>query len=223
MSQSILILGTGLIGASAGLALRRADFRGEIAGYDRNSAESAEALRCGAITRALSTEDEVFAAAAEADTILLATPVLAILDWLGRLAPVLKPHQLVTDAGSTKGAICALAAPLYNGPGQPRFLPGHPMAGKELGGAALADGALFHGAMWLFTPQAETTAPEGRWREHVAGFGARTLDLQPGEHDRVCAWVSHLPQMVSTAISALCADAFRAWARAPTACGATSP
>ena len=78
--------------------------------------------------------------------------MLSILDWMQRLAPVLGEHQLVTDVGSTKVQIAELAAKLYNQPGRARFLPGHPMAGKESGGAALAEADLFQNAMWLFTP-----------------------------------------------------------------------
>jgi prephenate dehydrogenase len=142
-----------------------------------------------------------------------------------RLAPVLGPGQLVTDVGSTKRAIAAQAATLYNQPGRARFLPGHPMAGKESGGAALAEAALFRHATWLFTPSQE--APEAtagnhaiaevhapaedlahRWRELVREIGAQVMDLEPQRHDEVCAWVSHLPQMLSTALAALLEDRF---------------
>jgi prephenate dehydrogenase len=90
-----------------------------------------------------------------------------------------------------------------------RFLPGHPMAGKESGGAALADGKLFQGAMWLFTPLDEAeTEPEAEWRRWVERMGCRTMDLDAARHDRICAWVSHLPQMVSTAMAAMFEDEF---------------
>ena len=83
------------------------------------------------------------------------------------------------------------------------------MAGKESGGAALAEATLFHGAAWLFTPLDQTADPlEAEWRGWVEKFGARTLDLDPSRHDRICAWVSHLPQMVSTAMAAMFADEF---------------
>ena len=77
------------------------------------------------------------------------------------------------------------------------------MAGKESGGAALAEATLFDGAMWLFTPLDQSVdALEVAWRGWVEKFGARTMDLDAERHDRVCAWVSHLPQMVSTAMAA---------------------
>jgi prephenate dehydrogenase len=138
--------------------------------------------------------------------------VLSILDWMQRLAPVLGEHQLVTDVGSTKVQIVELAAKLYNRPGNARFLPGHPMAGKESGGAALAEATLFHNAMWLFTPSPGATPStlETEWRGWVAKFGARTMDLDPARHDEICAWVSHLPQMLSTALAALLEETFGA-------------
>ena len=107
--------------------------------------------------------------------------------------------------------IAELAAKLgYNQPGKARFLPGHPMAGKESGGAALAEAALFQNAMWLFTPLDGSAASEleTEWRGWVAKFGARTMDLDPARHDEICAWVSHLPQMLSTALAALLEETF---------------
>jgi prephenate dehydrogenase len=85
------------------------------------------------------------------------------------------------------------------------------MAGKESGGAALADANLFQNATWLFTPIDETTSSlEQQWRTLVAGFGANIRDLSPEQHDEVCAWVSHLPQYLSTALAALLQDKFSA-------------
>lgn len=206
--KRVVIVGTGLIGASVGLALRRAGFAGRITGVDRSTEEGAEAVRVGAVDYAVVSDYEAMTAAMEADVIVLAVPVLAIMDWMRRLAPMLGPAQLVTDVGSTKAAIANMAFDLFGAAEQARFLPGHPMAGKESGGAALAEAGLFDGAMWLFTPLGETGERERVWRGWVERMGARTMDLEPGHHDRICAWVSHLPQMVSTAMSAMFADAF---------------
>ena len=81
------------------------------------------------------------------------------------------------------------------------------MAGKESGGAALAEALLFKGASWLFTPLHDATPIELEWREWVAKFGAKVLDLDAEKHDVMCAWVSHLPQYLATALSALLEDA----------------
>ncbi len=140
--------------------------------------------------------------------VVLAGPVLSILDWMNKLAPICGETTLITDVGSTKLEIARAAERLYNRPGTARFLPGHPMAGKEQGGAALADAGLFNQAMWLFTPVAEETALETEWRGWVQRFGSRTMNLNADRHDRICAWVSHLPQMVATAMAAMFEDEF---------------
>jgi prephenate dehydrogenase len=206
--KRITILGTGLIGASIGLALRARAFGGTIFGWDKNPAELAIALSRGAVDEAI--EDPVTAAVGS-DVVLLAGPVFSILDWTAQLGPLLRPHQLVTDVGSVKGAVSERAALSFGGPGQAEFLPGHPMAGKEVHGAEHADAALFQGAMWLFTPLARaagTSDLQAEWREWVNKFGCQSLDLDAARHDEICAWVSHLPQFVSTAMSALLEEKF---------------
>jgi prephenate dehydrogenase len=204
--RRVLIVGTGLIGASVGLALKAAGFDGEVLGWDANAGELAAADERGAIDVLLASREDVLES--DADVTLLATPVLPILDWMQILAPMLGEGQLVTDVGSTKREISAHAVKFYNQPGLARFLPGHPMAGKESGGAALADAALFRGATWLFTPVVEAGPLEAEWRSWVERMGAVVRDLEPGPHDEVCAWVSHLPQMLSTALAALLEDTF---------------
>lgn len=210
MIERIAILGTGLIGSSVGLALRSHGFPGSIAGWDPNPAEVHTALRREAVTV---IADDPLTAAAEAELILLSGPVFTILEWLDRLAPILRGDQMVTDVGSVKGALCEHVHGKYNGPGLPMFLPGHPMAGKEVGGAENADAKLFDDAVWLFTPCAGTegaSLAEQDWRSWVARFGCRIIDLDPGRHDLLCAWISHLPQFVSTAMCALLEDEFAA-------------
>ncbi len=206
--KTVTIVGTGLIGTSVALALRRAGFPGRILGIDKNVEERSAALATLALDEIKVDHPGERLAIQEADVIFLAVPVLAIQDWMRKLAPLTKPHQLITDAGSTKLAICELAIPFYNGPQQPRFLPGHPMAGKESGGAALADATLFENATWLFTPIADETPLEAEWRQWISRLGAHTQDLDPTLHDKLCAWVSHMPQMVATAMAALFEDEF---------------
>jgi prephenate dehydrogenase len=205
----VLIVGTGLIGASIGLALKSVDdFSGEVLGWDASADELDTALRMGAIDRALASRDEVLQPGV-ADVVVLATPVLPILDWMERLASVMREGQLLTDVGSTKCEIVDQARRLFNQRARARFLAGHPMAGKESGGAALAEAGLFRGAAWLFTPVDDRTSElEREWRGLVERFGARVMDLDPQRHDEVCAWVSHLPQMLSTALAALLEETF---------------
>jgi prephenate dehydrogenase len=204
----ITILGTGLIGASIGLALREQGFGGEIFGWDKNPAELAIALSRDAVDHAV--EDPITAATGS-DLVLLAGPVFSVLEWTDQLGPLLGPHQLVTDVGSVKGAVSEHAARSFGATGQAQFLPGHPMAGKEVHGAEHAEAALFQGAVWLFTPLASSSTPtelEAQWREWVTKFGCRALDLDAKRHDELCAWVSHLPQFLSTAMSAMLEDKF---------------
>jgi prephenate dehydrogenase len=210
MIERILIVGTGLLGASTGLALRAQGFAGEVAGWDRDATSLETAVQLGALT---STTQEPMHAAKEADLILLAVPVLAIMDWMRRLADVLGPHQLVTDVGSTKQQITETASQHYNRPGRASFLPGHPMAGKEVSGAEHADAQLFSGAVWLFTPPVPLVPETGaaaafEFRTLVEAFGCRTLEMDAGRHDELLAWVSHLPQFLATALSALLEDKF---------------
>lgn len=216
MLQSVTILGTGLIGASVGLALRASGYPGPIHGWDHLATALDTALATGAITNALPTRPT--AHTLSPGVIILAGPVLSTLDWMELLAPHCGPEALLTDVGSTKRAIAEAALRLgYNTPGRARFLPGHPMAGKERSGPELAEATLFQGAMWLFTPVVPIGNPakspaeselELAWREQVKAFGARTRDLTPTYHDDLCAWVSHLPQMLSTALTALLEERF---------------
>jgi prephenate dehydrogenase len=207
--ERVFIVGTGLIGASTGLALRAAGFAGRIDGWDASSLEMAAAVQMGAIDGRASNREDALELARLADVIVLAVPVLAIKDWMQQLAPVLRAGQLVTDVGSTKVEIVELAERLFVDGERASFLPGHPMAGKESGGALLAEAGLFDGAMWLFTPTSpEMTAMEKEWRGWVGCFGSRMLDMEAARHDELCAWVSHLPQMLSTALAALLEDKF---------------
>ena len=207
--ERVFIIGTGLIGASTGLALRAAGFAGRIDGWDASSLELAAAVQMGAIDGKASNREDALEMARLAEVVVLAVPVLAIKDWMQRLAPVLRAGQLVTDVGSTKVEIVDLAARLFADAERASFLPGHPMAGKESGGALLAEAGLFDGAMWLFTPMTpDMAAMEKEWRGWVGCFGSRTLDMEAARHDELCAWVSHLPQMLSTALAALLEDRF---------------
>ena len=210
--ERIAILGTGLIGASLGLALRSHGFMGEIAGWDPDPEELAIAVERGAVHFCSS---DGLAEAKSSDVTVLCGPVFTILEWMERLGLVLKPGQLVTDVGSVKGTLVEHARGHYNRKDSAGFLPGHPMAGKELSGAANADAGLFDGAAWLFTETQESRGmhPASRaladeWRGWAEKMRCRVLDIEPRRHDELCAWVSHLPQFLSTALSALLEDEF---------------
>ncbi len=206
MISRIAILGTGLLGASVGLALRDAGFEGAIVGWNRGAEGGETARKMGAINSLAA--DPIEAALASQVTVL-AVPIYATLDFMEKLAGVLGPEQLLTDVGSTKRLITEAGMRHYNTPQRAAFLPGHPMAGKERGGAELGDANLFRGAVWLFTDDpAAKRSPQSaalvrQWREWVVKLGSKTRDLDAVRHDELVAWVSHLPQFTATALSAL--------------------
>jgi prephenate dehydrogenase len=209
MIERIAILGTGLLGTSVGLALRAAGYRGSIVGWNRSAEGGKAAHSLGAIDTIAS---DLIEAARQSQVVLLSVPIYATLDLMEQLSPVLGPDHLITDVGSTKAKITEAAGRLFNTSEKAAFLPGHPMAGKERGGAELGDADLFRGAVWLFTDEPESkrsaigTALVNGWREWVAAMGARSIDIEAGRHDEMVAWVSHLPQFTATALSALLED-----------------
>ncbi len=186
--RKVGIVGVGLIGGSFGLALRQAGFDGAILGVSSGRSIDA-AVERGAIDRGATLEE----AAGECDLLFLSQPISGILETLRRLDPLVRPDTLVTDAGSTKQAIVEEAKRSLR---RCAFLGGHPMAGKELRGVEAAEAELFRGRPWIFTSDIEH--PLRKW---VAAFGAREIILDPARHDRLVAWSSHLPQLVSTALA----------------------
>lgn len=195
--RTVTIVGTGLIGASFGLALRRAGFDGAILGVSSPPA-IVEALSVGAIDRGLPLAEAV----AQSDVVFLAQAIGRILDTIRHLDPLLEGAPLITDAGSTKCEIVDVARQCI---ARGQFLGGHPMAGKETRGAAAADAELFRGRTWVLTPDdpAELETPAAReFREWLERIGARVTVLDCDEHDRVVALTSHLQQLASTALAA---------------------
>lgn len=194
--QTVGIVGVGLIGASFGLALREAGFTGSIVGVSSTRSID-EGVARGAIDCGVTLED----AAGTADLLFLAQPIYGIVDTLRKLDPLVRPDALVTDAGSTKRVICDAAAESLK---RCRFVGGHPMAGKEVRGAAAAEAGLFRGRPWVLT--ADIDHDLRRW---IAAIGAREIILDPARHDRLVAWSSHLPQLTSTALASLLGEKAR--------------
>jgi prephenate dehydrogenase len=194
--KSVAIIGTGLIGASFGLGLRKAGFTGAILGVSSPGA-IAEALLAGAIDRGAPLSE----AAAECDLIFLAQPIGRILDTIRHLDPLVREDALVTDAGSTKCEIADLALQEIK---RCRFLGGHPMAGKEKRGASAADADLFRGATWVLTPEDPADLSSHQAKEFIHWLhllGANPVSMNPEEHDHVVSLTSHLAQLASTALA----------------------
>lgn len=196
--KTVAIVGLGLIGGSFGLALREADFTGEVLGVSSDRAIAA-GLRLGAISRRATLEE----AASTADLIYLAQPVDRILETLEMLGPLLRarsPHSacLVTDAGSTKAVIVQKACECLPAG---MFLGGHPMAGKEKRGVEAAEADLFRGRRYVLTPTADETALSREFRLWLSRMGAQLVQMSAPEHDATVAFTSHLPQLLSTALA----------------------
>ena len=188
----VTVAGVGLIGGSFALALRKAGFDGKIIGVS-SPATTQAAIQRGVIDQAL----PLAAAAAQSDFIYLAQPIERILETLNVVDSAVRPGTLITDAGSTKQAIVERARQtIRNG----RFVGGHPMAGKEARGVDAADAELFRGRPYVLTGD---NAELERW---IIKIGARLVKLAPAEHDRLVALVSHLPQLLSTALASLIAE-----------------
>jgi prephenate dehydrogenase len=205
--RQVTIIGTGLIGGSLGRALKKRRLAGKIVGCDRAPVLE-RAQNCGAIDSGTSNPAD---AVRGSDLIVLATPVLPILDLIGRLGAALPPKTLVTDVGSTKEEVVKRALKAFGKNAGHKFLAGHPMAGKENAGVEFAEADLFEGAAWLFTPLPEQNVHAGFCGEFihcVEKIGARVAVLDPADHDRFIAWISHLPQFISTALAAALVDEF---------------
>ncbi|PWU06255.1 MAG: prephenate dehydrogenase/arogenate dehydrogenase family protein [Terriglobia bacterium] len=199
--RTVAIVGTGLIGSSFGLALRRAGFDGTILGVSSERA-IADALAAGAIDRGAPLAEAIRAA----DLVFLSQTIGRILDTIRHLDPLLKPGALVTDAGSTKTEIVDLARQFIR---RGQFLGGHPMAGKERRGASEADATLFQDRTWVLTPDEPSelkTAAAAEFRHWLLRIGANVVILDCEEHDRLVALTSHVAQLASTALAATVAD-----------------
>ena len=205
--RQITIIGTGLIGGSLALALRKKKFAGRIVGCDREGTLERARMR-GAIDDGTVDPGD---AVRGSQVVVLATPVMAICDLIDRIGPVLSSKALLTDVGSTKSAVAERALKMFGKSAGKRFLAGHPMAGKEMSGVDFADADLFQNAVWFLTPLPEQNLNEGLIAEFtgwIDAIGARIAMLPAEEHDRLCAWISHVPQMMSTALAAALVEEF---------------
>jgi prephenate dehydrogenase len=194
--RRLAIVGTGLLGASVGLAARAAGVA-EVVGADNDRRELRDALEREAITsRARSVEE----AAEDADLIVAATPVRSLAGVLAR-ALAANPEAVLTDVGSTKLHLLAELQRSSASASLRRVIPGHPMAGSEERGARAARVDLFHGAAWVLTPAPHVDHQAlRRLTSFVRDLGGRPLMLDPELHDQVAAFASHLPQLAATAL-----------------------
>lgn len=187
-----------MIGGSLGLALRRFGGAREVVGVVREPEEGVLAQELGAVD-GWSVSPEILAGC---DLVVLATPVEVLVPALKRAVPYLDGSATVTDVGSVKATICREAQALLAPTGQ-AFVGGHPMAGSERSGVAEADPYLFQHAVYVLCPPRDHPRRDqalARVRHLVEAVGAEPVELDPVEHDRLVAAVSHLPHLVAAAL-----------------------
>ncbi|TAK67018.1 MAG: prephenate dehydrogenase/arogenate dehydrogenase family protein [Betaproteobacteria bacterium] len=194
--DKVVIFGVGLIGGSFALGLKAAGAAKRVIGLGRTAANLEHALELGVIDEA--SDDP--AVVVEADLVLIATPVGQMGTIMEAIAPHLGADTVVTDGGSTKQDVVALAYRLLNSHAA-QFVPGHPIAGAEYSGVAAARADLYRQRKVVLTPLPENSERSIRrvraaWRL----CGAKLFRMRPAEHDRVFAAVSHLPHLLSYAL-----------------------
>jgi prephenate dehydrogenase len=187
----IAVLGLGLIGGSIGLAAR-ARAGAEVSGYDPEESVRAKALELGAIDGAA---EDVAAAVAGAEVVFVAAPVGALAETVGLALAAADPGCVVSDVGSTKRVLAEAGS-------DRRFIGGHPLAGAETAGVEHARADLFEGACWYLTPARGSTAGVLYERLHrlLSSFGAQPTAIDPDTHDRLMAYVSHLPHVLANVL-----------------------
>jgi prephenate dehydrogenase len=206
--RRVAIVGTGLIGGSFALALRKHFSDSVVVGWDKPHVLR-QALERSAIHEA---NPDLTLAIAGADLIYVALPVGQTIETLPEIARLASPNALVTDACSTKRSVCAVAAESFR-EGGAHFLGGHPMAGKEISGISAADANLFRGSKYALirasTEEKAVKEREPRVTQFVAAIekmGAEPVWLEADSHDRAAAVVSHLPQLLSVALAGVVRD-----------------
>lgn len=200
--MKLALIGVGLIGGSFASALRNAGEVDQVIGYDTDPRALSTAMARGIVTEEATS---AAAAAADAEVIVIATPVGAMRSTLAAIASDLRPDAVVTDVGSTKGSVIEDAG-VSLGAAAVRFVPVHPIAGGERPGVERADPELFRGRLVIATPVASTD-PEAlaRVEQLWSRVGAKLERLTPEEHDRIFAAVSHLPHLLAFALVAMIA------------------
>lgn len=185
MFNKTVIIGTGLIGGCLGLDLKKKHLAGQITGLSRRKKNADLSMRIGAIDCASSSLDAV----KDADLVILATPIDAIIDIGLKIAKKIKKDCIVIDVGSSKENIVSKLSGFI-----PNFIGCHPLAGSEKRGAASVQGGIFNGSICIITPNAKTNNNALNkikllWRK----LGSRIVILTPKRHDQILALTSHLP------------------------------
>jgi len=198
VAPKVTIVGVGLIGGSIGLALRKRGLAKQIVGVGRRQVSLDRALDCGAIDSATT---DLAAGVAEADVVIVATPVASVVDDVCRALAAAPAGVLVTDVGSTKADICTAVA--KNDVASTNFVGSHPLAGDHRSGPEHARADLLDGKTVVVTPtEATPLETTERAKTFWKSLGARVVQMPPEQHDRALATTSHLPHLVASALAA---------------------
>jgi prephenate dehydrogenase len=194
--ERVTILGVGLIGASFALAMKKYAFCNHLIGHGRRIENLKKAKEIGIID---SFELDLAKACADSDFILFATPVGTFMDIAKKICLVLKNGVLLTDVGSVKGRLVHDMEALM--PKGASFIGAHPIAGSSRSGIDTAAAEIFMGAKCIITPTEKTSKSTLEKLIHIwKTFGCNVELVNPDEHDRIYAMVSHLPHLVAYAI-----------------------
>jgi len=201
--NKVVILGTGLIGGSLGLALKKKGLAGEIIGISRKKKNVLFAKKIGAIDQAVFSLDAV----KQADLLVLAAPVDTNIDYGSKAAKDLNKDCLVIDVSSTKQKVVEKLSSVL-----PFFVGCHPLAGSEKSGIRNAAADIFSHSICILTPEAKTKKNALKKIKLLwAKLGAKTFEMSPGEHDRVLGFTSHLPHAVAFSLSLSVPEKFMAF------------
>lgn len=201
MFKKVVIIGTGLIGSSLGLDLKRKKIAGQITGLSRRKRNAEFSKKVGAIDRVATSLDVV----SDADLVILATPIEAILAIGLKLAKKIKQDCIVIDVGSSKVNIVSILSEAI-----PNFIGCHPLAGSEKRGSSNFKAGIFNGSACIITPNSKTNIRAlNKIKLLWEKLGSKTVILTPQEHDQILAFTSHLPHAVAfSLINAVSAKTF---------------
>jgi prephenate dehydrogenase len=193
----LTIIGVGLIGGSLARALKKANAVAQVTGYGRNVQQLQKAMELGVIDH---LETDMGAAVRDADVIVVAVPVGKTLEVLRNIKPHLNPKTIITDVGSSKGAVVQAAREVF-GDALGNFVPGHPIAGTEKSGVEASFAELFENRRVLLTPLENTDQQAVQTiRQMWESSGAFVEETSVKHHDDVLAATSHLPHMLAFAL-----------------------
>jgi prephenate dehydrogenase len=202
----VAILGTGLIGGSFALALRKYATDLHIVGWDRS--EVLDATKANGAFDGVFSGDAAATALRDADLVFMALPIGVTIDLLPEIARLASRNALITDACSTKVRVVSTANEAFGKEGMPLFLGGHPMAGREVAGIANADADLFRGAAYALIGEVGESrdARISAFVRLIEKIGARPIWLGAKQHDYAVGMVSHLPQLVAVTLASFLYD-----------------